>query len=58
MWTYRVGTMQAKKLLFTGDSIDGNEAFRIGLATIVEDFEKLDEAVDLLATKIKTVPSN
>lgn len=58
MWTYRVGATYAKKLLFTGEAIDGNEAFRIGLATIIEESDKLDDAVDLLATKIKTVPAN
>ena len=56
MWTYRVGAMRAKQMMFTGDTIDGATAARWGLATEAVTADRLDEAVDALATRIAGVP--
>ena len=32
MWAHRIGPARAKRLLFTGDLIDGTPARRVGLA--------------------------
>ena len=46
MWVYRVGAERAKRLLFTGDLIDGREAERIGLITQGFAFDNLDGRKD------------
>lgn len=56
MWAYRVGIERAKRLLFTGDVIDGREAARIGLVTDAVPAERLDAAVEELVERIATVP--
>lgn len=58
MWAYRVGVEKAKRMLFTGDLIDGNEAVEMGLVLKAVPEEELEEAVALLADRIKTVPAN
>lgn len=58
MWAYRVGAQQAKRMLFTGDLIDGTEAERIGLALLAVPEAELDETVDRLAMRIAGVPTN
>jgi enoyl-CoA hydratase len=55
MWLYRVGMQRAKKLLFTGDTIDGATAREWGLAIDAVAPEKLDETVDALAERIAGV---
>ncbi len=40
MWAYRVGPERAKRILFTGDLIDGKEAARIGLVGEVRSVEE------------------
>jgi len=47
-----VGTIKAKELLLTGDSLDAQEALRIGLVNKVIDHEKLMEETEKLAQKI------
>ena len=56
MWTYRVGAMRAKQMMFTGDTIDGATAARWGLATESVPADRLDDAVDALAARIAGVP--
>src|SRR5690606_12890219 len=56
MWTYRLGPMRAKQLLFTGDTIDGVTAKSWGLATDAVPSETLDESVRSLAERIVGVP--
>lgn len=56
MWTYRLGPMRAKRLMFTGDMIDGRTAAQWGLATESVPPEQLDEATMKLANRIAGVP--
>jgi len=56
MWTYLVGPQWAKRMLLTGESIDGRTAERIGLVTQAVPPAELDAAVHALATSIARVP--
>ena len=58
MWVYRLGAMRAKRMMLTGDLIDGKTAFEWGLATDVAPLHKLDAAVKKLADRIAGVPKN
>jgi enoyl-CoA hydratase len=58
MWVYRLGPERAKRMLFTGDKIDGREAEKLGLVLKAVPAERLDEEVDALACRIATVPQN
>jgi enoyl-CoA hydratase len=58
MWVYRLGAEQAKRMLFTGDLIDGREAERIGLVLRAVPETQLDEEVEALAARVASVPSN
>jgi enoyl-CoA hydratase len=58
MWVYRVGAERAKRLLFTGDLIDGKEAARIGLVSEAAPADQLDARVQALLDRIKGVPKN
>lgn len=56
MWLYRIGMQRAKRLLFTGDTIDGATAKEWGLAIEAVPPAELDAAVDRLAERIAGVP--
>jgi enoyl-CoA hydratase len=58
MWVYRLGLEHAKRLLLTGDSVDGVEAARIGLISAAVPAERLDAELDALATRLASIPSN
>lgn len=58
MWVYRVGAEQAKRMLFTGDLIDGAEAKRIGLVLDAVPASELDDRVNELAARIAGIPQN
>ena len=56
-WTYRLGPERAKRLLLTGDLIDGRCAQAWGLVSEAVPGEQLDRTVDALAARIASVPS-
>jgi enoyl-CoA hydratase len=56
MWVYRVGAERAKRMLFTGDLINGNEAREMGLVIDAVAESDLDGRVDELVGRIKGVP--
>jgi enoyl-CoA hydratase len=58
LWVYRLGPERAKRLLLTGDTIDGREAARIGLVGKAVPPERLEEEVDGLARRIALLPAN
>ena len=58
MWVYRLGAERAKRLLLTGDLIDGREAERIGLVHQAVAEDELDQAVERLAQRMAEVPRN
>ena len=58
MWVYRLGPEQAKRYLFTGDTMDGGEAERIGLVLKAVPADALDDEVETLAARMASVPVN
>ena len=58
MWVYRLGPERAKRMLLTGDKIDGREAERIGLVLKAVPAKALDEEVEKLAERLASVPVN
>ena len=58
MWVYRVGPQRAKRMLLTGDLIDGRTAAEWGLALQSVPAGELDAAVAALADRIAGVPNN
>ncbi|MEM8813968.1 MAG: crotonase/enoyl-CoA hydratase family protein [Pseudomonadota bacterium] len=58
MWVYRLGLEGAKRMLFTGDRIDGREAARIGLIHRAVPESELDNTVEALAERMASVPVN
>ncbi|HNN90682.1 MAG TPA: crotonase/enoyl-CoA hydratase family protein [Pseudomonadota bacterium] len=56
MWTYRLGPLRAKQLMFTGDTIDGRTAADWGLANQAVPAVELEAAVLRLASRIAGVP--
>lgn len=58
MWVYRLGAERAKRMLLTGDKIDGCEAERIGLILKAVAAKSLDEEVEKLAERIASIPIN
>lgn len=56
MWTYRLGPLRAKQLMFTGDVIDGRTAAAWGLANEAVPLAALEGAVMKLANRIAGVP--
>jgi enoyl-CoA hydratase len=58
MWVYRIGAEKAKRMLFTGDTIDGRTAKAWGLVHNAVPATSLDSEVDRLAGRIAGVPKN
>ncbi len=58
VWAFRIGIEKAKRLLFTGDCLNGREAVEWGLATECAPADKLDERFETLLGRIARVPVN
>lgn len=58
MWVYRLGAEKAKRMLLTGDTIDGTQAREWGLVIDAVPAPDLDTAVDALVNRISGVPIN
>jgi enoyl-CoA hydratase/carnithine racemase len=58
MWAYRLGAQRAKRLLFTGDSLNGTEAVEWGLAIEAPRATELDQRTEVLVERIARVPVN
>ena len=56
MWTFRLGPMRAKQMMFTGDTITGKQAADWGLANMSVPADQLEAAAMKLATRISGVP--
>ena len=58
MWVYRLGAEKAKRMLFTGDKISGQEAEAMGLVLKAVPDDQLDAEVDAMAERMASVPIN
>jgi enoyl-CoA hydratase len=58
MWLYRVGLERAKRLLLTGDALDGRTAAEWGLASESHPEVELEEAGLALAKRVALLPAN
>jgi len=58
LWAHRVGPQRAKRLLFTGDKLNGVEAVEWGLAVEHAPAADLDDRVEVLLERIARVPVN
>jgi enoyl-CoA hydratase len=58
MWVYRLGLERTKRLLLTGDALDGRTAAEWGLASEAVPADELDEAALALARRVAQLPSN
>jgi enoyl-CoA hydratase len=58
LWAFRVGPARAKRLLLTGDSIDGTTAVEWGLASEAAPAAELDARFEALLERIAKVPIN
>jgi len=58
VWVHRLGFEKAKRLLFTGDCLNGKEAVAWGLAIESAPREQLDERFEVLLGRIAQMPVN
>ncbi|HWA63448.1 MAG TPA: crotonase/enoyl-CoA hydratase family protein [Caulobacteraceae bacterium] len=58
MWVYRLGAEKAKRMLFTGDLVGGQEALKLGLCLDSVPLADLDARVDAICARIEGVPRN
>lgn len=58
MWVYRLGAERAKRMLLTGDLVDGREAKAMGLVLDAAPAERLEARVMELAQRMAGVPKN
>jgi len=58
IWAFRIGIEKAKRLLFTGDCLNGREAVDWGLATECAPAGALDHRCEILLERIARMPIN
>jgi enoyl-CoA hydratase len=58
MWVYRLGAEKAKRMLLTGDLVDGREAAAMGLVLDAVPADRLEARVMELAQRMAGVPRN
>jgi len=58
MWVYRLGAERAKRMLLTGDTIDGRTAAAWGLVVESVPPDELDARVEALTDRMASVPIN
>jgi enoyl-CoA hydratase len=58
LWAYKLGPARAKRLLLTGDSINGREAVSWGLATDWAPAAELDGVFESLLERVARIPVN
>jgi enoyl-CoA hydratase len=58
VWVHRLGLEKAKRLLFTGDCLNGKEAVEWGLAIECAPRDQLDERFETLLARIARMPIN
>jgi len=58
MWTYRLGLERSKRLLLTGDPLDGRRAVEWGLASECHLEAELDDAAMALCERVAMLPAN
>ena len=58
MWAHRIGDARAKRLLFTGDCIDGRTAVEWGLAIESWPAAELDDRTEAFAHRMAQMPVN
>jgi enoyl-CoA hydratase len=58
MWVYRLGAERAKRMLLTGDTIDGKTAAEWGLVLEAVPADELDARTEELADRMAGVPIN
>ena len=58
LWAARIGPMRAKRLLLTGDSLNGKQAEEWGLATEAAPSAELDERFESLLERVARMPIN
>lgn len=58
MWVYKLGAEKAKRMLLTGDLIEGKEAHELGLVYKVVPSDALDDELEKLAKRMAGIPKN
>src|SRR3954453_17893811 len=58
MWIYRIGLERSKRLLLTGDPVDGRKAVEWGLASEAVPEAELDGTALALARRVAQLPAN
>jgi enoyl-CoA hydratase len=58
MWVYRLGLEHAKRIMLTGEALDGREAERLGLISRAVPADRLAGEVEAFAERLATTPTN